>query len=466
MFGIRIHQVSIRLFLTVCTLLLAFISAAEAQTRRLSLNDALSLALEFNRELKVAKLEREKSEQSVREAWGNVYPALNLTGQFAHSFRNTNFFIFPAGFGGLPGAGGGGSTVPTQIVATGINSINATLQFTQPIYRGAIWAGIRASSVVNEISEEAYINERAKTITDVKKAYYDVLIAQESAKLIEQSIARNELALQDVRQLYRQGLAADIDTLRAFVALENLRPQLIKALNGVETAKIALKVKIGLPANETLELTDALKFDDAAPDIDFSTAYQEALAKRPEVRQLQLRVRASEEQVAAEFSNFLPTLDAFVQAQVLTLQTNFNIGSYQWGTNLAAGLQLSVPIFSGFRNDARLARAELERQQNQTSLENLQEIIRSEISISLANVSEAKKRIAVQATTVQSAERSYAITRSRRQQGIGSQLELTDAELSLNQAKVNYLQAVYDYLVATANLEKALGRAGRMAEER
>ncbi|MFN3426759.1 MAG: TolC family protein [Candidatus Thermochlorobacter sp.] len=466
MFGIRIHQVSIRLFLTVCTLLLALVSAAEAQVRRLSLNDALSLALEFNRELKVAKLEREKSGQSVREAWGNVYPALNLTGQFAHSFRNTNFFIFPAGFGGPPGAGGGGSTAPTQIVATGINSINATLQFTQPIYRGAIWAGIRASSVVSEISEEAYINERAKTITEVKKAYYDVLIAQESAKLIEQSIARNELALQDVRQLYKQGLAADIDTLRAFVAVENLRPQLIKALNGVETAKIALKVKIGLPANETLELTDSLTLNNAIADIDFSTAYQEALAKRPEVRQLQLQVRASEEQVAAEFSNFLPTLDAFVQAQVLTLQTNFNIGSYQWGTNLAAGLQLSVPIFSGFRNDARLARAELERQQTQTNLENLQELIRSEISISLSNVLEAKKRIAVQATTVQSAERSYAITRSRRQQGIGSQLELTDAELSLNQAKVNYLQAVYDYLVATANLEKALGRAGRIAEER
>jgi outer membrane protein TolC len=79
---------------------------------------------------------------------------------------------------------------------------------------------------------------------------------------------------------------------------------------------------------------------------------------------------------------------------------------------------------------------------------------------------EAKKRIAVQATTVQSAERSYALTRSRRKQGIGSQLELTDAELALNQAKVNYLQAVYDYLVAVANLEKALGRAGRLPETR
>lgn len=444
---------------------LALASAAEAQTRRLSLNDALLLALEYNRELKVAKLEREKSSQSVREAWGNVYPELTLTGQFAHSFRNTNFFIFPAGFGGPPGAGGG-TTAPTQIVATGINSINATLQFAQPIYRGAIWAGIRASSVVNDISEEAYINEKAKVITDVKKAYYDVLIAQESARLIEQSIARNELALQDARQLYKQGLAADIDTLRAFIAVENLRPQLIKALNGVETAKIALKVKIGLPANETLELTDSLKLDSTATEMDFSQAYQEALANRPEVRQLKLQVRASEEQVAAEFSNFLPTLDAFVQAQVLTLQTNFNIGSYQWGTNLAAGLQLTVPIFSGFRNEARLSRAELERQQTQTNLENLQEVIRSEISVSLANVSEAKKRIAVQATTVQSAERSYAITRSRRQQGIGSQLELTDADLSLNQAKVNYLQAVYDYLVAVANLDKALGRAGRVAETR
>jgi outer membrane protein len=457
-----------------CSLLCAMVlwlffsasSTVQAQVRRLTLNDALSLALEYNRELKVARLEREKSNQSVREAWGNVYPSLTLTGQFAHSFRNTNFFIFPAGFGGPPGAGGGGTTGPVQIVATGINSINATLQFTQSLYRGAIWAGIRASSVVYEISEESYISAKATTITEVKKAYYDVLIAQESARLIEQSIARNELALQDARQLYRQGLAADIDTLRAFVAVENLKPQLIKALNGVETAKIALKVKIGLPADEELELTDSLKFEDKIGDLTFAQAYQEALAMRPEIKQLELQVRANEEQIAAEFSNFLPTLDAFVQAQVLTLQTDFNIGSYQWGTNLAAGLQLSVPIFSGFRNDARLARAEMEKRQNQTRLENLQEIIRSEISVSLSNVMEAKKRIAVQATTVQSAERSYALTRSRRKQGIGSQLELTDAELALNQAKVNYLQAVYDYLVAVANLEKALGRAGRLPETR
>jgi len=256
-------------------------STAEAQVRRLSLSDALSVALEYNRELKVAKLEQEKSGQSVREAWGNVYPSLTLTGQFAHSFRNTNFFIFPAGFGGPPGAGGG-TTAPTQIIATGINSINATLQFTQSLYRGAVWAGIRASSVVNELSQASYLSTKATTVTEVKKAYYDVLISQESARLIEQSIARNELALQDARQLYRQGLAADIDTLRAFIAVENLKPQLIKALNGVETAKIALKVKIGLPADEELELTDSLKFEDKMGDITFAQAYQEALAMRPE----------------------------------------------------------------------------------------------------------------------------------------------------------------------------------------
>lgn len=448
----------------LCLISICVHSAAPAQVRRLSLDDAVALAMEYNRELRVAKLEQAKAEQSVREAWGNVYPSLTLTGQFAHSFRNTNFFIFPAGFGLPPGApaSGAGSNAPTQIVATGINNINATLQFTQPIYRGAIFAGIRASTVVDAISDESFIAARANTVTDVKKAYYDVLIAQESAKLIEQSIARNEQALQDVRLLYRQGLAADIDTLRAYLAVENLRPQLIKAQNAVETAKTMLKVKIGLPTSEELELTDALRAQNLIPTPSFADAYTEALKNRPEVRQLELQERANTEQIAAEFSNMLPTLDLFAQAQVLTLQNNFNIGSYQWGTNLAAGLQLSVPIFSGFRNDARLQRAELERKQTQARLENLQELIRSEVLVALANLDEAKKRIAVQATTVQSAERSYAITRSRRQQGIGSQLELTDAELALNQAKVNYLQAVYDYLIAKANLEKVLGRAGRL----
>jgi len=439
-----------------------FASAAQAQTRRLNLNDALALSMEYNRDLKVAKLEQEKSSQSVREAWGNVYPSLNLTGQFAHSFRNTNFFIFPAGFGGPPGsASTGGSSAPTQIVATDINSVNATLQFVQPIYRGAIFAGIRASSVVDEIARQSYDASLATTITEVKKAYYDVLIAQENVKLLEQSIARNMQALQDVRLLYKQGLASDIDTLRAFVAVENQRPTLIKAQSSVETAKTVLKTRIGLPANEELILSDSLSYDNASFDLSFDKAYQEALSTRPEIRQLEFNVQASDEQIAAEFSNFLPTLDFVAQAQVLTLQTNFNIGSYQWGTNVSAALQLSVPIFTGFKNEARYSKARLDKLKAETQLENVRENIRAELNVALTNVAEAQQRIEVQTKTVQSAERSYAITRSRRMQGIGSALELTDAELALNQAKGNYLQAVYDYLVAKANLEKSLGRAGR-----
>lgn len=444
-------------------LLVAFFSLtlpASAQVRRIGLDDAVKVALEQNRDLKVARLESEKSAQKVREARGGLLPTLTASANATHSFQSAQFLanatsaIFaPAGTPVRSGF--------SLITLQNINTFSAGLSLTQPLFQGAVYSGLRVAAIVDESSAEALTNTRAAVITDVKKAYYNVLIAAEVLNLQQQSLARSEDALADARALFKQGVVGDIDTLRAFVAMKNVQPALIKARTNVKVAKTLLCVRMGLPQTEPLELSDTLNLGEMSALPAEDAAYAEAVDRRPDVRGLALSAQIAAEQVSAEFAAHLPSLAAVAQFQVLTQSDTWDFGTYRWPSNSSVGLQLSVPIFSGFRTDARVQQATLALQQSQTQLDNVKEILRSEITLALSAVEESRERILVQQQTVASAERSYAITRNRRQQGVGSQLELTDAELALNQAKTNYLQAVNDYLAAKTDLEKSLGRAGR-----
>ena len=117
-----------------------------------------------------------------------------------------------------------------------------------------------------------------------------------------------------------------------------------------------------------------------------------------------------------------------------------------------------MPLFTGYRISSQVEQARIGQLQTRTRFEELKANVRAEIEVRLLNFRESQKRIDVQTKTISVAERSYKISLLRFKEGIGSRLELTDAELQLNKAKTNYLQAVYDYLVASVQLEKALGR--------
>jgi len=448
--------------------ILLFSISTLAQPRLLSVDEAVRFALQHNRDLIAAQLEREKSAEGVREARSLALPSFSLGFQYGHSFRQTQFFptnLFPSAPGqSRPFSGAGFAAIELQ----NINAYTASLTLQQPIFRPQIFTAIGIADIIKQLTEKSYQASRATVITEVKKAYYDVLIAQEQAKLIAQSLARGEQALNDTRLLYKQGLATDLDTLRAFVNVENLRPTLIKAQTLVDIAKTVLKTKLNLNPSEEILLTDSLVFDDNPPILTFETAYREALENRPEVSQLKLQIDVAEAQIDAELANFLPTLDAQAQYQRLTLANNFNFDQYSWGTNLSVGFQLSVPLSLPFltgnymRTSAKVQQAKLEKKKSETLYDNVRENIRAEVQNALSTLEETTKRLRVQATTVQSAERSYTITRLRRAQGLGSALELTDAELALTQAKGNYLQAVYDYLIAKINLEQSLGRTATL----
>ncbi|MGE5401451.1 MAG: efflux RND transporter permease subunit [Ignavibacteriales bacterium] len=447
----------LRSFNILALVILFISSAADAQTKKLSLNDAISIALEKNRDLRVAFFEKEKNEQKIREAYGNALPTVTGTGQFLRNIKLPVFYMPGFSFD----KSGNFMLGPSQPMEIGLkNNFSATINAEWALYQGAVYAGIRAAKVVDNISAENIVNTRAATITDVKKAYYNILIVREQFNLIEQSIKRGEQALKDVKLLYAQGLASDLDTLRAFVAVENLKPALIKTENGISIAKSYLLNLLGLPGTENIELSDSLAYS-LETGFDASSAPDEALQKRPELSLLNLQIQANDEIINAEIAGHMPTLAAFGQLKAELQSDDYMVTKRQWPSSFVVGLNLSIPIFSGFRTDARIQQAEIEKKKLETQLDNLRNMISTEVKVNLSNISEALKRISSQSQTVKAAERSYELTRSRWLKGLSRQNDLFDSELALTQAKTNYLQAVYDYLVAGAELDKALGRAGR-----
>jgi len=417
----------------------------------ISLDDAVRIGEQHNRELEIARLDKLMARQKVRESWAEVLPHLSSSLTYTRTLKPSVLFLPSSIFGGT------GGTQAIEISSD--NSSIASLNLSQNIFKLSAFAGIKAAGLVRQISDQSFRNTNAGVVTSIRRAYYDVLIATEKRKLVEQSIARWEEARKDTNALFRQGVAADIDTLKAWLSVENLRPDLIRAQNNEAITATNLKRVMGIDQETPLILTSTLTFHEIEMPKSVAAAYSEALDKRPDVRSLSLQAEAENAKVMAARSEGLPVLSAFGQ---LEAQTQFNDGtslaSTRWPVSSTAGLQLSVPIFSGFATSARIQQAKITRLQTSTRYEDLKSQVRADVEVRLSNVVEARKRIDVQSKTIAVAERSYKITMLRLREGIGSRLELTDAELQLDTAKASYLQAVYDYLVASAELEKALGR--------
>ncbi len=439
------------LLLTFLVLALPFKEAAAdalEDSRSITLDDAVRIGLEKSRSLEIARLDKNMAGQKIRETWSEVLPQISTAFTYTRTLK-PSVLLFPPGQG-----------LPTTLETSSDNAGHATLDLHQPLFNISAITGIKAASIVRKMSEAAYRTTEAAVVADIKISYFDALISKDQLKLIEQSIARWEQSRKDTRAMFRQGVAADIDTLKAFLSVENLRPDLLQAQTRVATTMTKLKNAMGIPIDNSIVLTGKLELSSASCPSDIAAAYREALDARPDLRQLDFQVKAEGEKVSAVRAERFPVISAFGKLEFQTaFNDNIRYADAVWPASSSVGLQFTMPLFTGYRISAQVEQARIAQLQTRTRLEDLKANIRAEVEVRILNFRESQKRIEVQSQTISVAERSYNISLLRFREGIGSRLELTDAELQLNKAKTNYLQAVYDYLVANVQLEKALGRS-------
>ncbi|MCI0432273.1 MAG: TolC family protein [Gemmatimonadetes bacterium] len=451
--------------------------AEPTRVRVVALGEALDQAVERNRELTTARLELRSANQRVREAWSSVFPTLDLDASYT---RNVSV---PANF--LPRIIFDPDADPNELVAVKFGADNAwsfQLRAEQTLFQASVFVGVSAAGRYQSLQREMVRGQTIDVATRVKLAYYDALLARQAVRLSDNSVQRVRQTLDETRKMHEAGLSSSYDVLRLEVELANLEPQLRRARNSVLAARRALAVELGAEDLESVDVAGSL-FDFAPAEAtvtdgvpatlaatreqpgtrvpDIERAMDLAIENRSDLRQLRLTEDLRRTELRVEQSEYLPRVSLFgtysINAQQNGSPRFFGASDAQRSYGRQVGVQVSMPLFAGFRRPARTAQIRSDIESTRTRVALTTDLARAEIRTLFEQMSEANDRVRAQRLALRQAERGYDIARAQYREGIGSQLELTDAEVALRQSEFNYAEAVYDFVTAEARLGQAVG---------
>ena len=410
-----------------------------------SLEEAVRTAVENNADLEVARLEMRKAGQQVRQAWGNAMPSLDFTARYTRAIKKPVFF--------LPDFGDSASNEVTPIEIGSNHSVDMGFTATQVLFNSVVFIGVGTAAIYEKASRENYRAQYNKTFAAAERAYYSVLLAEQVLTMTKASLTNAEDNLRNVKILNTQGIVSDYDLIRAEVQVENVRPMVLEAERNVAVSLNGFKMALGLPAMEKIGITGNLEFTPADSSL---VENPDLVEQNASLRALDYQKEIADKLITVNRSEYLPTISAFGNYQWQAQKNTLNIGPSDLIKTSQVGVSLNLNLFNGFQTTARVgqARSDLHKVQEQAS--QLREVLKTQVQSILLRLQEAERRIRSQQRTVELAEKSFKIATTRYKTGSGTQLEVNDADVSLLRARLNRVQAIYDYLVAKSELEEIL----------
>ena len=435
--------------------LLGFSHATFAQQEKdsvlnLDLATALKIAHDNNPTIKIAELEIQRVDYSKKEALGNLLPSLSASGQYTNNIMKSVMFM-PESFSQMMGG--------QKYMEIGYkNSYTGSISAGLPLVNFSLWEQIKSKQCEIDLILEQARASKIDMTKQVKDAYFAVLLAKNSLKVLERSINNAKETLKSTEAGFEQGVVSEYDLIRAKVQVNNLNPSYISAKNGLELAVLQLKMILSLPQEQEIVFLENLEdFSDRIVSVTDAES-ERAVNNNSELRQLDLNIMSLQHNLKMVNSQHLPSLSAFGQYAYQTQAEDFRFSEYNWVGSAAVGLQLSIPIFNGRTVVNKAKQLKISLQELQLQKKYASDGIDLQIQSAINNMKAAQEQLSVNKDAISQAERGYEIAKVRYQTGSGTILELNDSELSMTQANLNYQQSLYDFLTAQTNLEKVLGR--------
>jgi outer membrane protein TolC len=428
-------------------------SAMAQDTLKLSLADALSYAEKNSTAIQNATTDIEISKQAVNQVTATGLPQVGVNANYLQYTQIPGNWV--KNFVPSPGA-------PEYIFIQFQQPIasNATLSMNQLIYSGTFLLGLKAAREVMNVSKTLAIKTKQDVALNVSKAYLLSLTLQKNITLMNSNISLLEKSLNDVKMLNKEGFAEKLDVQRLEFSLTNLKVQRDKLILASSASMNLLKIQLGMPIQNPIVLADDLEtLDKSIPagndafDIKNRIEYQ--------LMNQTLSISFLEEK-RFKVGRF-PTLVGFLQHQQTTQRPEFNFfqsnltPNNNWVPSTALGLNLSLTLFDGLRSRAGAAEVRLRRNKTINDMKTFQNAAAMEYEIALKTYQTQLEMVAVQKQNVQLADNIYKNTVFKYKEGVGSALELLQAETDLKTGQANYLNALYDLVMAKLDLKKALG---------
>ena len=464
-------------FLPLVILLLSTAALAQETSQSFTLDQCIEYALKNSINVQNSVLDEQIASAKVRETIGLGLPQISADASVVYNPKLQRFFSTYTGSGGflgdlssVPGLQPGDVVAARnffQLQSSGSGSIG----INQLIFNGSYLVGLQASSVYKDLAVKQGIQTKEQIIQQVMKAYYGVLINKERIGLFANNIARVDSLLRNTKALNQNGFAEGIDVDRIQVTLNNLLSERNKFLNLNELGIEILKFQMNYPMEKPLEVIGNINevqvdtnLDHYKDNWDYKT--------RPDYQVLETNRKLQELNVKNQVAAFMPSLNAFANLGYSTqsptvgglFKTNTQIedfgtlGPDKWYNYSQVGVSLNVPIFSGMQRHYRLQQQKLTLLKVENGFKSLKNGIDLEIKQSSLIFENAITTLQSQRENMDLAANVARITKIKYEQGVGSNIEVIDAENSLRQSQTNYYGAMFDAMVAKVDLDKAYGK--------
>lgn len=430
-------------FVIIAVIALALLPLSRAEARTMTLEQAISLAMEKNRDIEKAREYAKYVQGKYVEERSAALPQFSLNGSVALSqdqSQKAMLGIAPRQYNGL-----------------------VDLTVSQPLYTwGKVNAAIRAAEYGLKTADQQLRLYRQAAYRDVSAAFFDILLARELHKLAVENQLQKARHLDEAKRKYAAGVATDYDVLAAGVAAENARPEAIRSQNAIRTAKERLRFLLALGPEE-VQVTGSL--DMATQDRPVPVSYEAALLsagkQRPELADLRLRIGVYDELVTIANAESKPRLDlkggaGWHWSSLEETAPKREADGAAWNV----GIYLTFPFFDGFRSSGKVAQARSDLRTKQIEESKLLDSIALEVREAGYALQEAAEIYQAVSGTVKQAERLVQMAEKGYEYGVKIRLEVEDAQLNLLQARSSLARAQRDYRVARVNYEWASGVAG------
>lgn len=434
------------------TVIVLCLSLAVNAQRSLSLEEALEYAVQNSNNVRLAQMDLTDAEAQIQEVRATAIPTLAANVQYQH------FIDLPKSL--LPLSAFGGPEGEFAVVEFGLkNNLTTTIDVNAIIFDPTVFVGLKAAKVYRELVVKQLDQTKSELRYNVAKSYLAALIAQKNKEVLDKNIANLEVTFKETQAFYKEGFIEKLDVDRLELSLNNLRSQAENVSQLIVLSYNLLKFQMGMPLTEVIELTDNIDIlvgNTLVEDINIAEN-QLDITKRPEYDVIKAGQTLNEMNIQSIKAGNLPSLYAF-GTQQLTLQRDNVFDSDQpgWLNATIVGAQLKIPIFD-YTRKYKLQQAQVDLQKTQIQYEEFVNATNLEYANAKIAYLNAKRNVTTSQNSLDLAQSIHNTTQIKYREGVGSSLEVTQAEADLYQAQGNYIASLYDLLVAKTDLEKALG---------
>ena len=416
----------------------------------LTLEDALRIALSENASVLVADQEIERTGYARKGTYASLFPQINGSASFQRTIKKQVMYM-DFDLGGGAGASGAGFEVGRW------NTWSAGVNASMPLVNAQLWQSLRISDQDVELAVEKARSSRLETVGQVKQAFFSCLLAREAFEVYKSAY---ENALENCNQIqrrYNAQKASELDLTRAKTTLANAIPNVYDAESSVILSLWRLKAVMGIDLEADIDVAGSL--DDYAQHMLYDLHGSDGLTleNNSTMRQLAIQAEQLARAIKVQQYAYLPTLSLAFNYSLNAMTNDFKFSEYKWSPYSYVGLSLSVPIFSGGQRLNAVRQAKVQARELDIQRTNTERQLTISIRQYLNQMETAMKSYSSARSAAEKAQKAYDIASRSYEVGRSTLTDLNDAQLALTQSRLGVSQAVYNFVVAKANLEGTLG---------